>query len=153
MQAKSATPTTPIEDLARQLYGLAMVQRDLGRHALEELGTQGFTALAVAQVHGPLRVGDVARRLRVDLSVASRQVAALADRGYVVRRADEDDRRAQVIAVTPEGRRALRESHRRMVEALSAALHAWDDADIASLAAGLQRLRDDYTRDEEEGSR
>src|SRR3954451_17250010 len=76
----------PIEALVRQLYGLGMVQRDIGRHALAELGTQGFTALAVIQVHGPLRVSEVARRLGVDLSVASRQIASLAAEGYVERR-------------------------------------------------------------------
>ena len=59
-----------IEALVRQLYRLGMVQREIGRHAMAELGTQGFTALAVIQVHGPLRVSDVAQRLGVDLSVA-----------------------------------------------------------------------------------
>ena len=80
--------STPIEALVRQLYGLGMVQRDIGRHAMAELGTQGFHALAVLQVHGPLRVSDVAHRLGVDLSVASRQIASLAAEGYVERRED-----------------------------------------------------------------
>src|SRR3954454_24108244 len=90
----------PIEALVRQLYGLGMVQRDISRHAMAELGSQGFTALAAIQVHGPLRVSDVALRLGVDLSVASRQVAALADEGHVERRRDDRDRRAQLVAVT-----------------------------------------------------
>jgi DNA-binding MarR family transcriptional regulator len=137
---------TPIEALVRQLYGLGMVQRDIGRHALAELGTQGFTALAVLQVHGPLRVSEVAKRLGVDLSVASRQIAALAAEGYVERREDARDRRAQMVAITRSGRRVLRESHRRMVAALTHVLGDWSDADVNALTSGLERLREDFAR-------
>jgi DNA-binding MarR family transcriptional regulator len=136
----------PIEALVRQLYGLGMVQRHIGRHAMAGLGTQGFTALAVLQVHGPLRVSDVAERLGVDLSVASRQIASLTAEGYVERREDDRDRRAQLVAATPAGHRALRESHRRMVSAFSRVLEGWDDADVHTLTRGLERLRDDFAR-------
>jgi DNA-binding MarR family transcriptional regulator len=136
---------TPIEALVRQLYGLGMVQRDIGRHALAELGTQGFTALAVLQVHGPLRVSEVAKRRGVDLSVASRQIAALAAEGYVEREPDPDDRRASLVSLTDAGRKVLGESHRRMVHAFSAALDGWSDEDVAALSGGLARLNADFT--------
>jgi DNA-binding MarR family transcriptional regulator len=134
-----------IEALVRQLYGLGVVQRDISRHAMAELGSQGFTALAAIQLHGPLRVSDVAQRLGVDLSVASRQVAALADEGHVERRPDDRDRRAQLVAVTPAGVRVLEDSHQRMVAAFSRVLDGWSDEDVAALTGGLQRLRDDFT--------
>jgi DNA-binding MarR family transcriptional regulator len=136
----------PIEALVRQLYGLGMVRRDIERHALAELGTQGFTALAAIQVHGPLRVSEVAQRLGVDLSVASRQIASLTAEGYVERREDESDRRAQLVAVTTAGRRVLRESHRRMVAAFTRVLDDWSDEDVQTLTSGLERLRDDFAR-------
>ena len=136
----------PIEALVRQLYGLGMVQRDIGRHAMAELGTQGFHALAALQVHGPLRVSDVAQRLGVDLSVASRQIAALAAEGYVERREDPQDRRAQLVAVTPPGRKVLRESHRRMVAGFTRVLEGWSDEDVNALTGGLERLREDFAR-------
>ena len=136
----------PIEALVRQLYGLGMVQRDIGRHAMAELGTQGFHALAVLQVHGPLRVSDVAQRLGVDLSVASRQIASLAAEGYVERREDSRDRRAQLVAVTRSGRKVLRESHRRMVAGFTRVLEGWSDEDVNALTGGLERLRDDFAR-------
>ena len=139
-------PTTPIEALVRQLYGLGMVRRDIERHALAQLGTQGFTALAVIQVHGPLRVSEVAQRLGVDLSVASRQIASLAAEGYVERREDDRDRRAHMVAVTATGRRVLRESHRRMVAAFTRVLEDWSDADVSALTGGLERLREDFVR-------
>jgi DNA-binding MarR family transcriptional regulator len=137
---------TPIEALVRQLYGLGMVQRDIARHAMAELGTQGFTALAVLQVHGPQRISEVAHRLGVDLSVASRQIAALAAEGYIERREDDRDRRAQLVAVTRAGRRVLRESHRRMVAAFTRVLGSWSDEDVDALTGGLERLREDFAR-------
>ncbi len=136
----------PIEALVRQLYGLGMVQRDISRHAMAQLGTQGFTALAVLQVHGPQRISEVAHRLGVDLSVASRQIASLAAEGYVEREEDARDRRAHMVAVTKTGRRVLRESHRRMVAAFTRVLDGWSDEDVNALTGGLERLREDFAR-------
>jgi DNA-binding MarR family transcriptional regulator len=136
----------PIEALVRQLYGLGMVRRGIERHALAELGTQGFTALAAIQLHGPLRVSEVAQRLGVDLSVASRQIASLIAEGYVERREDDRDRRAHLVAITTTGRRVLRESHRRMVAAFTGVLDTWSDEDVQALTSGLERLREDFAR-------
>ena len=138
------TTTSPVEDLVKSLYRLSMVQREIARHALAELGSQGFLALGVINLHGPVRVSDVAQRLSVDLSVASRQVAALASAGYVEREPDPDDRRAQRVSVTEEGRRVLAESHRRMVRGFDRALEDWSPAEVAELSTRLERLREDF---------
>jgi DNA-binding MarR family transcriptional regulator len=123
------------------------VQRKIGRHALAELGSQGFVALGAVHVGGPMRVSDVAQRLSVDLSVASRQIAALAAAGYVRREPDPDDRRAQRVSTTDAGRRVLEESHRRMVHAFGRALEGWREDDVHALSAALERLREDVVRD------
>jgi DNA-binding MarR family transcriptional regulator len=142
-----ATPTTSAaEDLVRSLYRLGLVQRAIARHALAELGSQGFTALAIVHRDGPVRVSDIASELSVDLSVASRQVAALAAAGYVRRQPDPDDRRAHRISLTDEGTRVLSVSHRRMVAAFAGALADWPEDDVLALAGGLDRLRDDFAR-------
>src|SRR4051794_25346524 len=135
---------TPVEDLVISLYRLGVVQREIARHALAELGTQGFTALAIVHREGPVRVSDVAERLRVDLSVASRQCAALVSAGYAERQADPGDRRAYRMTATERGTRVLSDSHRRMVEAFARPLASWPEEDVAALAAGLNRLRDDF---------
>ena len=144
MQA-SSTPPSAVEDLVTALYRLGIVQREIARHALAGLGTQGFTALAIARRDGPVRVSDIAERLRIDLSVASRQVAALVAAGYAEREPDPADRRAFRVTATELGAEVLSESHRRMVEAFAQPLAAWPEADVAALAAGLDRLREDFT--------
>lgn len=139
--------STAVEDLVKSLYRLGLVQREIARHALAELGSQGFMALGVVHLHGPVRVSDVAQRLNVDLSVASRQCAALTAAGYVRREPDPEDRRAQRVTITDAGSRVLGESHRRMVGAFGRALEDWADDDVQALSDQLARLRDDVHED------
>src|SRR4051812_12877015 len=128
---------TAVEHLVRSLYRLGMVQRELARHALAELGSQGFVALGVIGLEGPVRVSDVAQKLNVALSVASRQVSALERAGYVERQPDPDDGRAHRVAITAAGRRVLAESHRRMVDAFSQALQDWTPEELEALSQRL----------------
>ena len=129
----------------RQIYGLGRVRREISRHALAELGSQGFTALAIVHREGPIRISEVAQGLAVDISVASRQIAALAEAGYVTRERDATDGRAQVVATTDPGHRVLVESHRRMVAAFAEVLGDWSEADLAALTQRLQRLNDSFS--------
>jgi len=142
-----------VEDLVRSLYRLGMVQRELARHALAELGTQGFVALGVIHLNGPVRVSDVAQRLNVALSVASRQVTALERAGYVERDTDPEDGRAHRVSATDAGRAVLEESHRRMVHAFGRALEGWSAKEITALSESLERLREDVHRDVVDGAK
>ena len=143
-QTTTDTPTTAVADLVRQLYRLGFVQRGIAREALADLGSQGFTTLGLLRINGPQRVSDLAAALNVDLSVASRQVTALANAGHVDREPDPDDRRAHRIVLTDAGASVLEHAHHRMVEAFGQALSGWSEADIATLASGLERLREDF---------
>ncbi|MTD43813.1 MarR family transcriptional regulator [Conexibacter sp. W3-3-2] len=145
MQTK-ATRHDTIELLLRRIYGIGMVQRELARQASQELGSNGFTTLAIVHTHGPLRIGDIAQRLGVDVSVASRQVTALVKVGYLERQADEADGRAQLIATTDAGTTVLRDCHQRMVREFEGVLDDWTEPEIEALTAGLERLREDFTR-------
>ena len=139
--------TDAVEHLVRSLYRLGMVQRALARHALAELGSQGFVALGAVHTRGPARISDVAEALNVAQSVASRQVAALESAGYIERTPDPEDGRASLVSATPAGRRVLAECHRRMVHAFSHALEGWSETEIEALSGALERLREDVHRD------
>jgi DNA-binding MarR family transcriptional regulator len=138
-------PDTPAEQLAISLYRLGLVHRAIAHEALSELGTQGFMALAMINRDGAMRVSEIAERLHVDLSVASRQVAALTRAGYAARATDPTDGRAQRITITAAGHDVVVESHRRMVDAFAAALADWPDEELVDLAERLDRLRDDFS--------
>jgi DNA-binding MarR family transcriptional regulator len=136
--------TDSIERLVRELYGLAAIKRDTARRALPASAIAGLSALATLERLGPSRVGAVADALHVDLSVASRQIAALTAAGHVRRERDAADGRSQLIAITGAGQAALTAAHGRMVETFADAVRGWSDDDVAGLAASLTRLREDY---------
>jgi DNA-binding MarR family transcriptional regulator len=60
-------------------------------------------ALDLLAQHRGLRVGDLADRVGVDDTTATRLVDRLQELGLVERRSAEDDRRATVVALTAEG--------------------------------------------------
>src|SRR5215217_2849960 len=104
-----STPST-IESLVRAVYGLTALKRDLSRLAGFDHPV-GLVPLAVVHRCAPARVRDVAEALQVDVSVASRQIAALVAAGYIRREADAEDRRAQRVSLTDAGLAALRRAH------------------------------------------
>lgn len=140
-----AAADTPAGQLARQLYGLAAVRRELGKAANHDLPGHGFGALISIRKREQARVSDIAADLQVDLSVASRQIAALVAAGQVERRPDPADRRAHVLEVTDAGIVALRTAFLQMVGLIDDALSDWSADEITGLAAGLERLVTSFT--------
>ena len=55
---------------------------------------------------GPLRLGDLGRRLGIQPSTLTRNFARLEERNLVTREPDPDDARATRAVLTPEGERA-----------------------------------------------
>jgi DNA-binding MarR family transcriptional regulator len=135
---------TSIEPLVLELYGLAAIKRDTQRRAFSASAMAGLSALAAIHRIGRARVSEVAEALHVDLSVASRQLTALAGAGYLRRERDPQDRRVLYVEISDAGREALREAHEKMLEAFADAVAGWSDEDVTQLAQLLARLREDY---------
>jgi len=94
---------------------LAAILRGLSRRfAVSEradVACCGMTVAQAAALHalraeGPLRLGDLGRRLGITPSTLSRNLERLVARGFVARTADPRDSRAAAAALTPAGRRA-----------------------------------------------
>jgi DNA-binding MarR family transcriptional regulator len=100
-----------------------------------------LVALRAVERHGPIAVSEVGRRLAVDQSTASRQLRPLEEQGLVTRAIDPADRRSARLAVTPKGRRLLDRVREVSLNDYAVALSDWSDADRASLAALVDRLR------------
>ncbi len=80
---------------------------------------------------GPLTLGELAKRLYLEKSTASRVVDALERKGYVTRAPHPGDRRALQLDVTPAGR--------RLVERIRASLVEEAKAVLADLSPGFRR--------------
>ncbi len=108
--------------------GLGMSETNLG-------------ALRLIERHGPIAVTDVARRLEIDQSNASRQIRALEDQGLVTRTIDPDDRRVARLGVTAAGRKVLARVRAVALNDYAVALEDWSAHDRAQLAELLDRFR------------
>jgi DNA-binding MarR family transcriptional regulator len=140
------TPHDPhIEPLVRAIYELTALKRDIPRLAGFDHPV-GLVPLAAVHRCAPARVKDLAEQLHVDLSVASRQVAALESAGYVRREPDPDDRRSARVTTTEAGDAALQAAHERIVGVFATALAGWSVQDAERLTSALRRLRADYER-------
>jgi DNA-binding MarR family transcriptional regulator len=89
------------------------------RFSLAERADVAYCGMTVAQAatlqaleDGPLRLGELGRRLGIAPSTLSRNLDRLVQRGLVDRGPDPDDRRALRAQLTVSGRRAVREVRR-----------------------------------------
>ncbi len=135
-----------LDSLVREIYALGATNRELLRRSVPEHSPAGLQALAVLARTDATRVSEVADRLRIDLSVASRQISALQAAGWVAREPDPHDRRAQLLRVTDTGQTVLEETRARMMDAYSEVLDTWSEEDVLALTTMLERLREDAVR-------
>jgi DNA-binding MarR family transcriptional regulator len=89
---------------------------------------------------GPLTLGELARRLYLEKSTASRVVDALERKGYVTRAPHPGDRRALQLKVTPAGRRLVERIRASLVEDAKAVLEDLSPSFRREAARFLARL-------------
>lgn len=89
---------------------------------------------------GEARATRLAERLGVSAPVLSRHIAELEEQGFVVRRQDPDDGRAQLVALTPAGLRKLRHIEEQRTAVLQDYLCDWSEEDAGNTAKTLHKL-------------
>jgi len=103
-------PHDPGPDARRLLQHVRALVR---RFAVSERADVFCCGMTIAQaatletlrLEGPLRMGELGRRLGITPSTLTRNLQRLLDTGYVKREADGDDARASVVVLTASGRR------------------------------------------------
>jgi DNA-binding MarR family transcriptional regulator len=109
--------------------------------ALDRSGAALLRRLAVIE---PVRSGELAHRLAVEASHVTRMVQQLERDGYLIRVADPDDRRAQLIKLTDRGRDAVERIRRASCLGMRQALADWSAEDLRMLAVLHRRMVDDF---------
>jgi DNA-binding MarR family transcriptional regulator len=114
-----------------------------GRLASHGLSVARLRALrALASAPEPPRPSDLGAVLGIAARTVTSMVDALAREGLVVRLPHPSDRRAHLLALTPEGERLHAEAERLDRAALATATAALTPADRARLRGLLGTLRD-----------
>jgi DNA-binding MarR family transcriptional regulator len=137
--------TTDAAVLAETFWAVARRLRHRTKVALEpwELSPSLARALSVLARDGDLRLSALADKLRIVPRSATEVVDDLQRLGLVARRADPDDRRAVLVALTDAGEqtsRAILQARQAEGERFFAALDASDRADLARVLRKLSEL-------------
>ncbi|MEU0370770.1 MarR family winged helix-turn-helix transcriptional regulator [Streptomyces sp. NPDC006283] len=130
------------EELARQISAVGAVKRSLARILPVECPSGSAAVLALVGRHGEMRMSRLAELLAVDMSVTSRHVAHVVERGWLERSPDPDDRRSRILRLTPAGEDLLDTLGRRTTDMFAHYLEDWSDDEVGQLSAMLARLRE-----------
>ncbi|GAA2586867.1 MarR family winged helix-turn-helix transcriptional regulator [Streptomyces violaceus] len=132
------------EELVRQFSAFGAVKRELGRIMPAECPGGSAAVLTLLGRHGDMRMSKLAELLAVDMSVTSRHVAHVVDRGWIERSPDPADKRSRILRLTPAGDAQLDELSRRTTEVLEERLSDWSDEDVRRLTQLMARLRESF---------
>ncbi len=88
----------------------------------------------------PVTAAALGSAVGLDRSVVSRRAAALTDAGLLDNLADPDDRRANLLSLSPAGDTVVAALRERLVNVLDDRLNSWPTRDRAQFAALLNRF-------------
>lgn len=139
-------PAGPVTDRVAGLAGrLRIAAGRIARDGVAQTQVDGMTPSRIAllsflSLHGPLRMGELADRMRISAPTASRLVECLAERAMVERVPDPDDHRAVRVHLAPAGTAALATLRRRGTGLLADRIRSLDPDELATLDAAMDVL-------------
>jgi DNA-binding MarR family transcriptional regulator len=132
-----------------QLYG-DLYAREAGAH---DLTKQQFTVLCALEHNEGVSQTALVETTGIDRSTLAEMVRRMLDRGLLSRERAEEDQRANAVAITPAGRKALRTARIAADRAEKALLDPLPPAErvrfvksLAMIAAAVDALGDDSTK-------
>ena len=134
----TSTDQSPeVAEVADRLHSAAIHLLRQVRRVDEESGLSAarLSALSVLVFGGPTTLGELARAEQVSAPTMSRLMSALERDGLVQRAPHAEDRRAVVIAATPEGRTILERGRTRRIAELVGLLDGLAPGDLEVLGA------------------
>ncbi|UQA94169.1 MarR family winged helix-turn-helix transcriptional regulator [Streptomyces halobius] len=132
------------EELVRQLSAIGAVKREMGRILPQDCPPASAGVLTLLDRHGEMRMSQLAELLAIDMSVTSRHVAHVCERGWIERKPDPADKRSRLLRLTPSGKELLQELAERYTQSLARYLDDWSDDDVGRLNELLAKLRTSF---------
>ncbi len=99
-----------------------------------------FAILELLLHRGDHPVNAIGKRVELTSGSITTAVDRLEERGLVVRELDENDRRARVVSLTPEGRARIRRAFERHQQVMDEAASGLTKAERATLVRLLKKL-------------
>ena len=136
------SPETPAQSLLRSVESFNRMLRESSQWIARDVGCSRAT-LAIVRILRrceQAQIGDIAHALRVDISVASRQVSQLVDDGLVERAVDDDDRRVRTIRLSPAGHTLADEIAAALDRRAGTVFADWSADELTAAVDTLDRL-------------
>ena len=134
--------------LLAQSRALRAIERDMAAVGAMSLGWYDVLLELNSALDRQLRMQDLAARAVLSRTRVSRIVGELETVGYVERRADPDDGRASLVALTADGRAALRRTAPLYLDGIDRHFNRYlSDTAQRSIATALQRVIDAHQAD------
>jgi DNA-binding MarR family transcriptional regulator len=136
---------------------LARRVNQIGSVALEPIfASEGLTgpqwsALAQIWFRRGATSAELARDMAHDKGAMTRLVDTLEANGWITRERCSDDRRAVKLALTPEGEALALRVRLRVIDCWNAWLADWDEGEVETMIAMMQKLRDTLLTKTSEG--
>lgn len=126
------------------------VQRELAAHGIGLWELEVLMALRRAP-HRQLSAGELVRRCQVTSGAITNRIARLAERGWVTREVDPDDRRQVIVTLTRSGLRRANQildtkivAEERLFGSLDAAARDRLNGELRALLVSIEGPADDY---------
>ena len=143
--ADTASPTVEVADTVVEL--MRSFHRAKTRYlAMAEHDVEWSAQVILRQVanNGPMRASAIADYLHSDPSTVSRQVATMVKDGLLERRADPEDGRASILALTPKADAVIAEHEHLRRTHFAEMLSNWTERDLSRFATLLRRFTEDF---------
>ncbi|ADB34641.1 transcriptional regulator, MarR family [Kribbella flavida DSM 17836] len=137
------TPATPVEGV---LHAFTRIGRRLkAKQPGDTMDHSAHLVLFVLRCNGALRLSDLANKMEIDASTASRHVRGLEQAGLIRRSVDPDDGRAFRVELTDQGTTEWENNAKRRMALLSQAMEGWSEHDIKTFEQLMTRFADGVT--------
>ncbi len=136
-------PVSPRERFGVLFVGVARRWRAALDASLADVGLSDATwspLIHIGRAGGDISQKDLAARVGIDGSSLVRLLDILASKDLIERRQDVEDRRSNLLFLTPAGRAAVRKIQRVLTVAEQQMLADLDDAGMAALTTALERI-------------
>lgn len=144
--------TAPLERLEFELAMLVRALEALNRRRNYPLDRAHYLILLQLR-DGPLSVREIAARLTLDDSTATRQIAAMQRKGLIRKRQSPSDRRSALVERTPEGAERAEAMHRVRRQNVSALFADWNAEEQERFADLVEKMNAGVARTLAQGVR
>lgn len=122
---------------------VAIVREILSQGLVEEVCQEQITVgqvrcLCFIWAHEVVTIGDISRGLGVSYPAATKTVSRLAEKGMVIRKHDQTDRRTISVEITPTGKELTTRVKPEKLKRLGSLLEKMSAKDLGNLRKGIE---------------